>query len=220
MFEKAGVGNGQHHGAGGGLLALQRRQGQLAGVADEQFFKGHPGPKAQRAASQAADGPGGEFEEPGALAVDTKFGVYGTVAETQSMGCLFGTADDLGLQFLAETGRGDIECFFKEGTVQRVGLVKQGQRLQTARGQQPFQGNLSAGDETFDEDAFIRFIPFLAYVRSFQQGAQPPESRDELGRGIGAHDAPACRQGERFYDARVRNLVLHEMGDRSASGNT
>ena len=86
-------------------------------MADEQFFKGHPGPKAQRAASQAADGPGGEFEEPGTLAVDTKFGVQRAVAEAQSMSRLLGATDDLGLPIRTETGRGDVDGFFKERTV-------------------------------------------------------------------------------------------------------
>ena len=93
-------------------------------MADEQLFKGHPGPKAQRAASQTADGPGGEFQEPGSLAVDAKFGVQRTMAETESVGRQFGAADDLGLQVFTESGWGDVESFFEKGAIERVRLVK------------------------------------------------------------------------------------------------
>ena len=125
------------------------------------------------------------------MAVNPKFGVHRTVTETQSMGRLLGAAGDLGLQIWTEPGGGDVEGFFKERTVQGVGLVKQGQRLQAACGQQAFQGNLGARDETLDEDAFVGLILPLTYFRPFQQDTQAPESANELGWGIGAHDAPA-----------------------------
>ena len=179
-------------------------------MANEQFFKGHPGPKAQRAASQAADRPGGEFQEPGALAIDAEFGVQRTVAEAQGMGGLFGVLDDLGLQVRAEARRGDVERFFKKGAIQRVGLVEQGERLQTARGQHALQGDLGAGNEPFDEDALVRLVLFLANLRAFQQGAQAKEGGNKRRWRIGAHDAAARRQGEGFHDARIRHLVLHE----------
>ena len=131
--EKAGARNRQHHGAGSALFAPQRGQGEAAGVADDQLFVGHPGPKAQRAASQAAYRARRQLQKPGSLVVDAEFRVHRAVAQAQGEGGLLGVLGDGCLQVRIEARRRNVEGFLEIGAVQRVRLVEKRQRLQAPR---------------------------------------------------------------------------------------
>ena len=76
--------------------------------------------------------------------------------------------------------RRDVEGFLEEWTVERIGLVEQGEHVQRAVMHQPFKRKLPSGDEAFDQDAVVRLVPFRANLRQTQERAQPVERDEKL----------------------------------------
>ncbi len=118
--------------------------------------------EAQRARTQAADRPGGDFEHEDAFSVHPALGVDRTVAQAERGGGAADTADD-GALHVVGCGRGrEIDRLLEERAVQRIGLVEDRERVQPAAGQQPFERVLTAGNESFDERRRVRLVPLGA----------------------------------------------------------
>src|SRR6266581_3995913 len=196
--EHTGARDRDHHDTGGARLTPERADVPAEGVHQDDFLERQTGAEAEGARAQAADGAGGDLDEPGAAVVDAKLGMHGTLAQSEGAGGGGGRLRDLLLDARRQAGRRDVDRLLEERTIQRVRLVEQGEHLEAGGEQDPFQGDLDAGHELFDQHEAAGVAAMLLDVRLAQQDGDAPEGRDELFLVVGAYDAPAGGQERRL----------------------
>lgn len=174
--------------------------------------------KPQRAAAEAADWTRRHFEDEhvrllrarlrragrSGRRVHAALGVNRSVPQADGRGR---RADRFGNPPCLPGGHGrrrDVQGFLEEWTVERIGLVEEGEHVQRTVMHQSFKRKLAAGDEAFDQEAVVRWIAFGAHVRPTQKRAQPVERNQKLVGIVGADDAAAARQRNRLDDTRKR----------------
>ena len=113
---------------------------------------------------------------------------------------------DAGLRGSGQPGGRDVDGLLEERPVERIRLVEEGQDVERAADQQPFEGDLASGHERLDEQGAPRFVG----KRSLDLGQDrrdAPERRDEFPRVVRADHAAARREHARLEDARVLDLL-------------
>ena len=159
--------------------------------------------KPERAGAQAADRPGRDLEDEDAPIVDAALGVNRAMREADRGRRAGDGVDDVPLHRLGRRGRRHVDRLFEERTVERVGLVEQGQRVERPVMEQPFERELPALDEPFHQHRVVRLVALGADLRRGQQRPHPHERLDKRRGIVGADDAAASRQRQRLDDARV-----------------
>src|SRR6266705_2124952 len=214
--QDTGAGDRDHHDPGRAGLALQLLDVAAEGAHQDDLLERQTGAEAEGARAQAADAAGGELDEPGAAVVEAQLGVHGTFAQSEGAGGRGGRGRDRLLDARGQARGRDVQSLFEERTVERVRLVEQGQDLETAGDQDPFQGDLDAGNELLDEDETGGVPSLLLDVRLIEQGPDAPEGRDELSRVVGANDAAARGQEGRLEHHREALFRRGDDGRRAA----
>lgn len=125
----------------------------------------------------------------------------GPVPESEGADRLAGGFDDGALHIERFARGGDVDGLFEEWSFEGIGLVEDGDDLELAAGHQTFESELAALDITLDLDRFIDGFVNLADFGLFEDAANATKGGDELIGTVGANDAAAGGQSERFQDA-------------------
>ena len=116
------------------------------------------------------------------------------------------------LQLPRRAGRRDIDGFFEERAVQRIGFVEERQHVERPMIQDSFDRELAALHEALDQRVVVRLMALVADVRRLQDTAQPIERADELRQAVRSHDAAAPREGERLHNTGERHRAQERPG--------
>lgn len=170
--------------------------GGADGVAEDGFFQAGEG-----LGAEAADGAGGDFEHPDAARIDAHFGVNGAVGEAESGDGGGDGFEDRRLDSGGVARRGDVDGFLKVRAVERVGFVEEGEGAEAAMGDDAFEGELAAGEEFLHLDEAVLGAMVVGDFGGEEQGADAFEGGAEFGGIVGADDAAAGGEAERFEDA-------------------
>src|SRR5579883_631969 len=169
-------------------------------MAEQNFFERCAGLEAEHARAESADRSRGDFQHPDAALVDAHFGMNGTVAEAESGDRALGRFDNGALHRGRFAGGCDVDGFFKEWTIQRVGFIEKREYLKRSVGRDTFDGELAAGNEVLHQDSL--FAGDLA--DAIANGL-------EVARIVYADDAAAGRQIQRLHNRRIADWRIVEM---------
>jgi len=139
--------------------------------------------------TQAADGAGGDLQQPDAARIDAHLGVHRPGHKPRHAACPGHCVMDAVLQLSRQPGRRDVEGFLEIRPVQRIGLVEQGQRRELASIQAAFQCVLQAGNEVLDDQTQLLGVAVGARL----DGAHPVHHAHQRGGIVGADHAAASR---------------------------
>src|SRR5205814_10341829 len=103
----------------------------------DQLLERDAGPESERSRAESADRACGDLQHPGAAVVESEFSVDRAVGQAQRARRPRRRHVDLRLPLTRKTGGGDVDRLLEEGSVQRVGLVEDGQDLELATTAQP-----------------------------------------------------------------------------------
>ena len=90
--------------------------------------------------------------DPRSLVVDPELRVHRTDLQPEGAGCRLGLGRDIALTISRQPRGCHVEGLLEEGTVQRIGLVKQSKHLEPAVVEQSFEGHLAPRNKLLDEN--------------------------------------------------------------------
>src|SRR5690606_16874931 len=147
-----------HHDARGGGLAAPEVDGFPDSVSEKKLLESGRFPartlEAQGARTESADRARGDFEYVHAVAVDAAFRVHGAVAQSKGRRGCRDRLTNRALLVVRRAGWRHVDALLEERSVQRIGLVEDGEGVQPPVLQHALDRELAAGYEPFDEKVF------------------------------------------------------------------
>ena len=163
-----------------------------------------PRPESQRRTAPSPDRPGGELDQPWATLVPAQLDVHRAFDQTEGVSRILRTACERVLGGLRQARRRDVDRFFEKGAVERVGLVEEGEHVESTRHEQSLERHFRPGDEVLHQE-----LPGgLTASGGVGLGEDLLEARHrgrEVGRIVRADHPTTGGEAERLDHARIRD---------------